>query len=757
MRKTAEMIIDEDMRKLYLGNLNTVEFNLQLPKEGKQGSRITWFSDNELYLRSDGSVTRPVNGIGNRKVHLRGCFSYQGVEKEKTYEVHILEEESRIEIVEVLSIEREAEKGVLTSLPRVVILKGNNGQFFSRSVEWEGGNEQIFTTCGSVKLRGVVKDEKLPAELTVFIKERVNQEKKDTRPLVTALDNGETHLKKGSAFYDAMCRAVTYFKSVSEDEMLYNFRKAANLDTKGAQAMEGWDSPECLLRGHTTGHYLSALSLCFRETQDEEIEKKIHYIVEEMGRCQKAFESMAGYQEGYIGAYSEEQFDLLEKGVSYPDIWAPYYTLHKIMAGMLDAYCWAGEEEALEIAVKAGMWTYRRLRKLTKNEREKMWDTYIAGEFGGINETLTKLYEITGKEEFLETAKMFDNDRLFVPMEEKKDVLGGMHVNQHVPQIIGSVELFKATGEKRYYDIAEFFWKTVVEAHTYVNGGAGEHEMFFEANAAAENLTTETTEYCVSYNMLKLTKELYRYNPKAFYMDYYERCMFNHIVAGFDDMPTGDTTYFFPLLPGGEKEPKFANSCCHGTGMESQMKYTEAIFFHSNEELYVNLFLNSETVWEEKGVYVEQKVNENNLGFVKMHIEGDGEFILKIRCPYWCNGRYNVLVNNGKVIANCDTDGYISIKRYRTVENVEIQFQCGLRSECASGDENIRAWIYGPYVLAALSDKESFLEMNVRDGGPEKTEEVGMKFLTKGKEELVWKPLFDVAHEKYHVYWKRVS
>lgn len=754
MGKTAEMIIDEDMRKVYLGNLNTVEFNLKLPREGKQGTQITWFSDNELFLRPDGSVTRPMNGIGDRKVHLRGCFSYQGVEKEKTYEVHILEEESRVKITEVLPLEREAEKDVQTALPQAVVLKGDNGQFFSRNVTWEGGNEQVFHTCGTVVLKGNVKEEALPAYLTVQVKEGVKIRQKDTKPCVLALDERETSLQSGSAFYNAANRAIQYFKQISEDEMLYNFRSAAGLSTRGAQAMEGWDSPECLLRGHTTGHYLSALALCFRETGDEEIRKKLHYMVEELGHCQSVFGRNPEYHEGYIGAYSEEQFDLLEKGVKYPDIWAPYYTLHKIMAGLIDAYYWAGEEEALDIAVKAGMWVYRRLSRLTKNERERMWDTYIAGEFGGINETLARLYEITGKEEFLEAAKMFDNDRLFVPMQEKKDVLGGMHANQHIPQIIGCMELFRATGEKRYYDIAEFFWEIVTKAHIYVNGGAGENEMFFEADAAAKNLTAETTEYCVSYNMLKLTKELYQYHPQSYYMDYYERCMFNHVVAGFDDRPTGDTTYFFPLLPGGEKEAKFVNSCCHGTGMESQMKYTEAIYFHSEEELYVNLFLNSETRWEKKGIYVTQEASRSNPGNVRLYIRGEETFTLKIRCPYWCRGNYDVLVNNGKVIAKCGADGYISIKRDRTVETVEIQFQCTLRTECAAGDESIRAWAYGPYVLAALSEQQSYLELGEEE--PEKAAGDELQFLTKGKKALTWVPLSEVGHRKYHVYWKRV-
>ncbi|HAX52092.1 MAG TPA: hypothetical protein DIW07_09375, partial [Lachnospiraceae bacterium] len=491
-------------------------------------------------------------------------------------------------------------------------------------------------------------------------------------------------------------------------------------------------------------------------TKDGEILSKLQYIVEELGRCQKAFSGLSGYHEGYLGAYSEEQYDLLEKGAKYPDIWAPYYTLHKLLAGMLEAYYWTENEKALNIAIKAGMWVYRRLNRLTKNEREQMWDTYIAGEFGGINETFAGLYEITGKEEFLITAKMFDNDRLFVPMQEQKDVLEGLHANQHIPQIIGCMGLFKATGEKHYHDIAEFFWKIVTGSHTFVNGGTGENEMFFEPDASAAHLTAETAEYCASYNMLKLTKELFRYNPKAFYMDYYERCMFNHIVAGVDQKPTGETTYFFPLGPGGVKEPKSINSCCHGTGMESQMKYTEAIYFHTKDELYVNLFLNSETVWKEKDVWIRQAVDKESPGNIKLCIEGDTEFVLKIRCPYWCKGEYEVLVNSVKVIAKCDSGGYININRKRTTDVVEIRFKCEIRMECASGSGDIKAWAYGPYILAALSEQRNFLELDGREMEPEKIGADGLRFRINSRKDILWVPLADVEDKRFHVYWKKV-
>ena len=759
MRKTAEMIIEEDIRKVYLGNLNTVEFDLELPSKGENGSSITWKSDNELFLRPDGGVTRPWNGIGDRKVNLHGLFEYNGVVKEKVYEVHILEEPRKEKIVEVLTLKRTVSRGEKVSLPGAVVLRADNGHFFSRQVTWEGGNEQVFPECKTYCLKGNVREEVIPARLELEVKEGFTEEKMDTSSLVQALDFGETKLLEGSVFYRAMENSLIYLKSIDDDQMLYNFRSAAGLDTLNAPKMTGWDSPKCLLRGHTTGHYLSALAFCWRETKDEEIYAKLCYLVQELEKCQEIFSGRKDFQEGYIGGYSEEQFDLLEQGERYPNIWAPYYTLHKLLAGLLDAYSQAGIEAALETAQKAGMWVYRRLSRLSRAECEKMWDTYIAGEYGGINESFAKLYKLTNEKVFLKTAKMFDNDRLFVPMQEKYDVLEGMHANQHIPQIVGCMEMFRATGEKSYYDTAAYFWEVVTGSHLFANGGTGDNEMFFEPENAAAHLTTETAEFCASYNMLKLTKELFKYRPDVRYMDYYERTMFNHIAAGGDQEPTGDITYFYPMAPGAQKDPKFVNSCCHGTGMESQMKYTESIFFHTKDTLYVNLFLNAQTIWKEKGVSVTLRTGQDP-GDIQLYIEGEGEFLLKVRCPYWCGGRYSVRGNSGNAIAKCGADGYINIQRKSAAEKICIQFDCRLRIETTADSPDTAVLAYGPYILAALSDQETFLELKIKEMDPVKemdarlVDRERLVFQTGKDGALFWKPLAEIGKEKHHVYWK---
>lgn len=731
-------LIEKDIEELYLGNLKTVEFDLDLPKEGANGSTIEWISEHERFLSPEGKVTRPKRGVGDRKVLLHGIFRHGDESVEKIYEVNILEEPDETKIVGIFQLERNCSVDKETSLPQSVVVKTVKGQILSRPVSWECGNRVSFSKAGAYEINGKVEETELSAKLIVNVQEMYEETKKDTKHLVHGFMKGEVKLLPGTVFWENRERDIAYLKSINVDQMLYNFREAAGLDTKQAPAMTGWDSPDGNLRGHTTGHYLSAIALCYRETKDKEILKKIEEMIEGLAECQEAFEGQEGFQEGYIGAYSEQQFDLLEQGAKYPEIWAPYYTLHKILAGLLDCYTYAGNETALQIALKSGKWVYHRLSRLTPEHRVSMWNMYIAGEFGGINETLARMYEISGDACYLECAKMFDNDKLFVPMEEKQDALERMHANQHIPQILGCMEIFKATGEKRYYDIACFFWKAVTESHMYVNGGTGESEMFLAPNLIGRKITKDTTESCATYNMLKLTKELYEFEPKASYMDYYERAVWNHMAGTFDKALTGESTYFFPLNPGGQREFLFENSCCHGTGMESQMKYTEGIYFQDEGSIYVNLFVSSELMCEEKNLFIRQIMDEKEPERTSLYIKGDGSKVaLKIRKPYWCEGEAQITVNGEARDTSFNETGYYVIANEWTEDRVEIHFPCRLRTELTKDCPDVGAFAYGPYVLAVLSEEDEMLTLGESD--------VSQKKLV---------PLCYVDKEKYHTYHK---
>ncbi|MNL10060.1 hypothetical protein D3C87_1308500 [compost metagenome] len=388
---------------------------------------------------------------------------------------------------------------------------------------------------------------------------------------------------------------------------------------------------------------------------------------------------------------------------------------------------------------------------------------YIAGEFGGINESLAELYTITQKPEHLAAAKLFDNDSLFVPMRERIDALGGLHANQHIPQIIGALKIFQATGEKEYYDLTRFFWQAVTSAHTYSIGGTGEGEMFRQPGRIGEYLTDKTAETCASYNMLKLTKELFAYDPAAEYMDYYKRTMFNHILASCDHQASGGSTYFMPLTPGGAKSFDITgNTCCHGTGLENHFKYAEAIYHYDESALYVNLLVPSTVLWRERKVKLTLDAEPHDPGKATLRVEGTGDFQLKIRRPYWA-GRGCRIEINGRPADMTDTPtGYMCISRdWQDGDEIKLIFDCRLRMETAPDRQELVSLAYGPYILAALSDANDYLRLQLsedtlQENFIKETRPNGLAFRYI-ENDMLFIPLANVFQESYHVYIERYT
>lgn len=281
-------------------------------------------------------------------------------------------------------------------------------------------------------------------------------------------------LQSGTApFTGNRDREYAYLLFLDNDRMLYNFKVTAGLSTNGAAALGGWDAPDCNLRGHGTGHYLKALAQAYASSGDSQYLTKITYMITELGKCQDAMPGK-GYSAGFLAGYPETQFIQLESLTTYPTIWAPYYTCHKIMAGLLACYQLAGSAQALTIVTKMADWVYGRLSKLSRSLLQQMWTLYIAGEFGGMNETLAELYTITGNANHLTAATLFDNDHLFTPMSNNQDVLNGFHANQHIPQVTGALRVYDQNSNSYYYTIAENFWNMVVGHHIYCIGGTGD-------------------------------------------------------------------------------------------------------------------------------------------------------------------------------------------------------------------------------------------------------------------------------------------
>lgn len=746
-------IVEKDIEALYLGNLNTVEFDLDLPSKGKYGSIITWESKDERFITPEGKVTRPSYGKGDRVILLTAKFTYGNASRSKVYNVKVLEEENNIEVEYIYPVVLTKKVGEAFYLPQAVAIKTTSGDVLSHPVNWDQEEKVQFPEAGIYKISGHIKDTEYRFTAEIRIVEKL-AEKKHREKLVKAFPAGSVRLTGKSMVKTAQDRRLAFLLKVNDDQMLYNFRAAAGLDTKGAPKMIGWDSPDSLLKGHTTGHYLSALALCYGTTRNEQILQKLRYMIEELNKVQLAFEADPNYHYGFISAYSEEQFDKLEKYTPYPEIWAPYYTLHKIFAGLLDSYQLAGIETALTMADKLGDWTYHRLSRLSHHQLKKMWGMYIAGEFGGINESLAQLYMITKKQEHLAAAKLFDNDRLFFPMEQKVDALGGLHANQHIPQIIGAMKIYEASDEEKYYQIADFFWKSVTKAHLYSIGGTGEGEMFHQPNVIGTKISDYTAETCATYNMLKLTKALYQYEPTVEKMDYYERAMLNHILATTDHEEIGASTYFMATTPGAEKGYDVENSCCHGTGLENHFKYTEAIFFYAKDALFVNLFVPAYLHDAATGIDVEMLYDENRPERVSLKVN-HLDRTLKIRHPYWSKGKADVQIN-GKEAAVLERDGYLVFNQpLDPGDAVTVTFPAGLRLEPTPDEPEIGSLAYGPYILAAINEKREYLRL---DNKAEKladsiTKEAGsLNFTTDG---LTFKPLAQVNHEHYHVYVKK--
>ncbi len=752
MSKQDIEIIEQDIAALYLGNLKTVEFDLELPAKGVNGSAIEWKSSDQRYLEDNGQVHQLAYGKGKREVVLTAVFSYGKEQLTREYPVTVLEKPNDIQVESIYGIDVEALPNTEVKLPSVAIVVTKEHKTISHAVTWDHGDVQCFQTLGIEEIHGVLQDTDIDVTAAVHVVEALKRDTEIIKKKAEKFARSDVSLLDGSSFKEAQDRMLEVLQHVDDDQMLYNFRATCGLDTLGAPQMIGWDTPDSKLRGHTSGHYLSALAYCYAATKNEEIRRKADYMVQSLKDCQDAFADMEGCHEGFLSAYTEEQFDLLEKFTPYPEIWAPYYTLHKILAGLIDCYEQIQLDTALHVAEKLGDWVYKRLSRLDNKTLKKMWSIYIAGEFGGMNESLAQLYMLSGKKEYLEAAKLFDNDKLFYPMKRSIDAIGGMHANQHIPQIIGAMKIFEAGHDRSYYRIAKYFWEIVTKAHCYTIGGCGETEMFHQPYVIGGLLSDNTAESCASYNMLKLTNELFQYEPHAAYMDYYERTMQNHILSSGEQRPTGGSTYFMPLRPGGRKHFDDENSCCHGTGLENHFRYGDAIYHHASGCIYVNLFVAS--TLSHSDMTVTQHVTEDQPGHISIQITGGDGKELAIRIPAWARST-SLSVNGEDISAEACKDGYIHLPLQGTVTEVKVVFGCDYYLEATPDKKELVSLHYGPYVLAALHEAEEFLKLQL---DPKKLSEQlhqipGTTRFHDEADELDFVPLSQIDLEAYHVYF----
>ncbi|MHC4501451.1 MAG: beta-L-arabinofuranosidase domain-containing protein, partial [Planctomycetota bacterium] len=382
--------------------------------------------------------------------------------------------------------------------------------------------------------------------------------------------------------------------------------------------------------------------------------------------------------------------------------WAPWYTLHKIFAGLIDMYTHCGNEQALKVAEGMAAWAKSHLDNLNEEQTQQM----LKVEFGGMNEVLCNLYAVTKNPEHLALARKFDHKVVFEPLAHFQDKLTGLHVNTQIPKIIGAAREFEVTGEPYYYNIATFFWDQVVDARSYCTGGTSNHEYWrSEPYRLAKELSPATQETCSTYNMLKLTRHLFYWNPDARYADYYERALFNGILST-QDPKTGMMMYFVPLASGYWKTFNTPNDsfwCCTGSGLENHAKYGDSIYFHDDKGIFVNLFIASELEWDEKGVRIRQETNfpEEDSTTLIIKTKGDTEFVLRIRVPYWATKGLMVSINGRPRRVPRKPGSYLTLERtWKDGDRVVVEMPMGLHLCPIPDDPTLAAVMYGPLVLA---------------------------------------------------------
>jgi DUF1680 family protein len=503
-------------------------------------------------------------------------------------------------------------------------------------------------------------------------------------------------------FRDAMVRDQRYLLDLDPDRLLHNFRVNAGLPSS-AKPLGGWEAPDVELRGHTVGHYLSALALMYASTGDARFKTRGDLMVAELAKVQQA-SSSRGYHEGYLSAFPESLIDRVD---ARQRVWAPYYTLHKIMAGLLDMYQFAGNRQALDVVEKQAAWVKLRMDRLTREQQQAMLMT----EHGGMVEVLANLYAATGNTEYLRVARSFDHAFILDPLARREDKLDGLHANTQIPKIIGAAREYEMTGEARYRDIATYFWDRVALHRSYANGGNSDDESFFDVEHFAEHLGASTSETCNTYNMLKLTRHLFAWEPSATLMDFYERGLFNHILAS-QDPETGGMFYYCPLLPGAFRTystPDASFWCCVGTGLENHGKYPDTIYFHADDTLYVNLFIASELNWREKGLRIRQETRfpDQDSSRLVFTAAKPVRLAVKVRFPSWVVSGLSLAVNGAAQPVAGTAGSYVTVDReWKTGDTLSIRVPMSPRVEVMPGTPKVAAFFYGPILLAGDLGRE---------------------------------------------------
>ncbi|MDO4563722.1 MAG: glycoside hydrolase family 127 protein [Clostridia bacterium] len=578
---------------------------------------------------------------------------------------------------------------------------------------------------------------------------------------------------------------IEYIKSMDVDRLLAPLFEVQSLPTPNGAvryggweglAVHGWGGNNFTLAGHSLGHWLSAAAVSYAATADTELKQMLDYAVSQLDYIQTTQKT------GYIGGINESCFQSLFSGNTSSwssGYWVPWYNVHKTYQGLIDAYTYAQNKDALRVVIKFAQWAYDGTKSLSDSQMQTM----LGVEHGGMNDAFAQLYDITGDESYLYLAKRFTHNAVVEPLVAGTDSLTGLHANTQIPKIIGAAQIYDEDSTRTdLRDAAKFFWDSVVNTRSYVIGGnsIGEH---FEA-LGAETLGIKTCESCNTYNMLKLTEHLFSWEHDSRYMDFYETALYNHIL-GHQDPDTGNKMYFVSTLPGHYRIYGTAHDsfwCCTGTGMENPGRYSKCIYYKENNDLYVNLFISSEITWEEKNLKIKMETDFPYSSDVLLTVtEGEADANIKIRVPAWVAGEVSARVNGGEAVSQGE-GGYLTIEgNWKAGDTIALHLPMQLEKYTARDKSSKVAFTYGPVVLAATLGTDGFpqtdtyvnetnLDSTTTDApnliydGTNLNEIVKLKdantlcFTIDGEysslgEEITLLPFHDVHHQFYCVYF----
>ncbi len=509
-----------------------------------------------------------------------------------------------------------------------------------------------------------------------------------------------------SPFKNAQDVDMEYILKLDVDRLLAPYLREAGLKPK-AESYGNWENTG--LDGHIGGHYLSALSMMYASTGDPRMKERMDYMLQELKKCQDSFGD--GYLAGIPGGYAMWK-DIANGKInagafSLNDKWVPLYNIHKIYAGLRDAYLYGGSELAKEMLIKLSDWAIKLVSKLSEDQVQEM----LKSEHGGLNEVFADVAVITGDQKYIKLAREFSDLSILNPLLQKKDELTGKHANTQIPKVIGYKRIADVTGDKSWSDAARFFWEDVIDLRTVSIGGNSVREHFHPVDDYSSMLESEQgPETCNTYNMLKLTKMLFLTDPASKYMDYYERALYNHILST-EDPVRGGFVYFTPMRPGHYRVYSQAQTCfwcCVGSGLENHTKYGMMIYSHADDDLYVNLFIPSKLDWKEKGIKITQKSDLpfNDQVTLTVNTDKESAFKILIRDPKWVKSEdISVTVNGEKVDFEVTANHYLVVDReWKDNDVVKLKLPMHLSYEQIPDKEHYYSFYFGPFVLAAKTD-----------------------------------------------------